>query len=199
MKEKILFATGNRDKADELRAILTDYEIVIPADIGLNGDVEENGTSFEENALIKARAAHKGCALVCVADDSGVCVDALDGAPGIYSARYSGGDYLDNNVKLLAALKGLPWEKRTAQFVSAAAAVFPDGREAAVSGIVPGHICEKADGEGGFGYDPLFWCDEAGKTYAAMTTAEKNMLSHRKLAFEKLKPVLAAYFAAVKK
>ena len=194
MDRKILLATGNRDKAKELKAILRDYEILTLKDIDFDEDIAEDGLTFEENALIKARAAHKACALVCIADDSGLCVDHLDGGPGIYSARFSGGDYHDNNVKLLEVMKDVPYEKRTAQFVCSAAVVFPDGREDVVRAEVRGHILFDFAGEGGFGYDPLFFCDKAGKSYSVMSSEEKNSLSHRKIAFERLRPMIEEYF-----
>lgn len=193
MEKKIVFATSNQDKARELKEILFDYEILTLKDIGYNDEIEENGTTFEENALIKARAAFKSCGIVSIADDSGLCVDALDGAPGIYSARYSGGDYTDNNIKLLGELSEVSEEKRTAHF-ACAAALCTGECEQAVTAYVHGKIGFELKGDSGFGYDPLFIEDTTGKTYAEMTADEKNALSHRKRAFEKLKPILDKYF-----
>lgn len=193
MEKRIVFATSNQDKAKELKEILFDYEILTLKDIGYNDEIEEDGTTFEENALIKARAAFKSCGIVSIADDSGLCVDALDGAPGIYSARYSGGDYTDNNIKLLSELSEVIKENRTAHFACAAALCL-DGCEQAVIAYVHGKIGFELKGNSGFGYDPLFIEDTTGKTYAEMTADEKNALSHRKRAFEKLKPILDKYF-----
>lgn len=193
MEKRIVFATSNQDKAKELKEILFDYEILTLKDIGYNDEIEEDGTTFEENALIKARAAFKSCGIVSIADDSGLCVDALDGAPGIYSARYSGGDYTDNNIKLLSELSEVIEENRTAHF-ACAAALCADGCEQAVTAYVHGKIGFELKGNSGFGYDPLFIEDTTGKTYAEMTADEKNALSHRKRAFEKLKPILDKYF-----
>lgn len=194
MKKTVLLATQNAHKASEMKEILPDYEILTLKDISFEDDIEENGDSFEANALIKARAAHARSGLVCIADDSGLCVDSLGGRPGIYSARYSGGSFHDNNVKLLAELKEVPKERRTAQFVCSAACVYPNGRESVHTAKVAGHITEHLEGEEGFGYDPVFFCDEKNKTYANMSADEKNSVSHRKRAFEMLKCELDKYF-----
>lgn len=195
--KKIVFATSNKDKAKELKEIFTDYDILTLDDIGFEGEIVEDGATFEENALIKAKAAFEACGLPCVADDSGLCVDALNGAPGIYSARYSGGGYLDNCLKLMQEMKDVPEEKRGAQFVSAAALYAKKGDEiisAFTLGKVPGKIGFEMKGEGGFGYDPLFIENSTMLTYAEMTKEEKNSLSHRKLAFEALKPEVEKLF-----
>lgn len=191
--KKVVFATSNQDKAKELKEILFDYEILTLKDIDYNEEIEEDGQTFEENALIKARAAFAASGIISIADDSGLCVDYLDGNPGIYSARYSGGDYMDNNIKLLGELKEVKEADRTAQFACAAALCAASGEEAVLA-LVPGKIGFELKGEGGFGYDPLFIEDSTGKTYAEMTADEKNALSHRKRAFEKLKPILDKYF-----
>lgn len=156
-------------------------------------EVEETGTTYEENALLKAHSGFEVTGLMTVADDSGLSVDILDGAPGLYSARYSGtgATYASNNEKLLAALKDVPHEKRTATFVSAIACVFPDGREFTVRGECKGYVAEKCSGEGGFGYDPLFVC-EAG-CYAEMTPEEKDRVSHRGNALRAFKAELQKY------
>lgn len=195
--KKIVFATSNKDKAKELKEIFTDYEILTLHDIGFKGEIEENGASFEENALIKAKAAFEACRLPCVADDSGLCVDALNGAPGIYSARYSGGGYLDNCLKLMREMKAVPQEERGARFVSAAALYAERGEKiirASRLGTVYGKIGFEMKGEGGFGYDPLFIEASTMRTYAEMSKDEKNSLSHRRLAFEALKPEVDRLF-----
>ena len=151
------------------------------SDVGIFDEIEENGSSFAENATIKASAAARS-GYIGIADDSGLTVDALDGAPGIYSARYAGehGNDAANNKKLLGELEGLPAEKRTAAFVSAIACVFPDGRDTIiVEGRCPGVILTSARGEGGFGYDPLFYYPEFDKSFAELSADEKNAISHR--------------------
>ncbi len=190
MKKTIVLASGNKHKLDELRAILDGYQVLSLVDIAFADEIVEDGETFAENALIKARAVHACCGLTVIADDSGVCVEALGGEPGVYSARYSGEDATDekNNAKLLEKLTGM--ENRSAVFVSAAAAVFRDGSEACEIGVVRGRIGYTPRGNGGFGYDPLFICDETQKTYAEMTPEEKNALSHRQRAFAKLKIVI---------
>lgn len=184
-----LIATHNLKKRDELQRILSPLGIhVLTADeAGVDlTDVEETGTTFEENALLKARSGAKEGNMPCIADDSGLCVDALGGAPGVYSARYAGehGNDAKNNAKLLDALSDVPTEKRTAQFVSCVACVFPDGRELTVQGEVKGIIGYQPKGENGFGYDPLFYVGE--RSFAEFTSAEKDAVSHRGNALRKL-------------
>lgn len=186
---KAVLASHNKHKIGELQAILAkhipDIEILSLSDVGLEGEIVEDGATFEENALIKASfAARSG--FLGLGDDSGLCVTALGGAPGIYSARYSGEDANDkkNNEKLLSELCGK--SDRSAKFVCCIACVFPDGRKLAVRGETHGIILESADGEGGFGYDPLFYVPELGKTYALMGAEEKNAISHRGRAIERL-------------
>ena len=185
---KIVLASRNRKKIAELRSILSrhfaDIEILSLDDVGIYGEIEENGESFAENALIKARVAATS-GLIGVGDDSGLVVDALGGEPGIYSARYAArcgyaGEHNDeaNNTVLLEKLDGLSPAERTAAFVSTIACVFPDGRELVVSGDVKGEILSAYRGEGGFGYDPLFYYAPLGKTFAEMTPEEKNAISH---------------------
>lgn len=156
-------------------------------------DVEEDGTTFEENATIKAAFACEKTGMVSLADDSGLCVDALDGAPGIFSARYSGvhGDDKENNRKLLRELEGVPYEKRTARFVSAVACVFPDGRKFTVTGKCEGHIDFEEKGENGFGYDPLF-VGEIG-CFGLASGEEKDKVSHRGKALVMLRDELKNY------
>ena len=186
---KAVLASHNKHKIGELQAILAkhipDIEILSLADVGLEGEIVEDGATFEENALIKASfAARSG--FIGLGDDSGLCVTALGGAPGIYSARYAGEDANDkkNNEKLLSELGGK--SDRSAKFVCCIACVFPDGRQLTVRGETHGVILESADGEGGFGYDPLFYVPELGRTYANMSAEEKNALSHRGRAIERL-------------
>ncbi|MBR4396177.1 MAG: RdgB/HAM1 family non-canonical purine NTP pyrophosphatase [Eubacteriaceae bacterium] len=184
--KKIVFATHNDDKAKELKEILSEYEILTLKDIDFPGEIEENGETIEENALIKARAAYEFSGMTSVADDTGLFVDALGGRPGVYSSRYSGGGYEDNVNKLLGELEGVPSEKRGASFRCSAAMVSARG-EASVTAEVPGTITDKSSGTGGFGYDPVFRESSTGLTYAEMDAEEKNSLSHRKKAFEMLK------------
>lgn len=179
---KILLATGNPHKARELSAMLSgcDVEVLTLKDVGFTGEIAEDGKTFEENAEIKARAA-ASLGYIGVGDDSGLCVDFLGGAPGVYSARYAGEpcDNAKNNEKLLFEMAGVPEEKRGAKFVCVICCVFPDGRKIVSRGECPGTILTSYAGSGGFGYDPLFFCTERGKSYAEMTEQEKNSVSHR--------------------
>lgn len=193
---QVFIATKNHNKLKELERILKPMGFEVLSENDLEKplpEVEETGTTYEENALLKARSGFETTGLMTVADDSGLSVDILDGAPGLYSARYSGtgATYASNNEKLLAALKDVPREKRTATFVSAIACVFPDGREFTVRGECKGYVAEKCSGEGGFGYDPLFVC-EAG-CYAEMTPEEKDRVSHRGNALRAFKAELQKY------
>lgn len=194
---QILFATGNEGKMREIRSILADTgaKILSMKEAGVSIDIEENGTTFEENALIKARAVSAALTeadSVVLADDSGLVIDALGGEPGIYSARYMGEDtsYDEKNTNLIERLEGIPDEKRTARFVCAIAAVMPDGREFTVQAAIEGRIGYEQKGEGGFGYDPIFYVPEFGKTTAEMTAEEKNRVSHRGKALKQMKEVL---------
>ena len=183
---KIVLASRNAHKIKELYAFLSpidpSIEILSLDDIGFVGDIEENGTTFEENALIKAQTV-ADMGYIGIADDSGLAVDALDGAPGVYSARYAGGHGDDhaNNMLLLEHIKDVPDERRTAQFVSVIACAFPGGSHAPIvcRGECPGTILHAYRGNGGFGYDPLFYYAPFDKTYAEMTPEEKNQISHR--------------------
>lgn len=191
-----LIATHNMKKRDELQRILSPLGVhVLTADeAGVDlTDVEETGTTFEENALLKARSGCKEGKMPCIADDSGLCVDALDGAPGVYSARFAGehGNDDKNNEKLLSLLSDVPPEKRTARFVSTVACVFPDGRELVVRGECEGKIGYEKRGENGFGYDPLFYVGE--RTFAEFTPEEKDAVSHRGNALRALSKALPAY------
>ena len=185
--KKIVLATGNKGKLKEFRQMLTDYEVVCPRDLGLDFDVEETGSTFYENALIKARALYELCGLPAAADDSGLCVDALGGAPGVYSARYSGGGDKENNAKLLRELNGAA--TRTAHFESCI--VYYDGKNIVFGeGRTYGKIALSEDGDGGFGYDPLFISDDLGKTFGRASEDEKNGVSHRARALAQLKSKL---------
>lgn len=196
---KMIAATNNDHKLIEIRDILKDTGVRILSlkDIGLDIEVEENGSSFEENALIKAREICKATGQATMADDSGLEVAALDGAPGIRSARYSGetGALKDkkNNEKLLANLEGVPAENRDARFCSAVAAVFPDGREFVVKGFVYGKIGFAEAGHNGFGYDPLFIVDGYGKTMAELGAEVKNKISHRSNALKEFVQKIKEY------
>ena len=177
-----LIATHNLKKRDELQRILSPLGITVltadEAGVDLT-DVEETGTTFEENALLKARSGAKEGNMPCIADDSGLCVDALDGAPGVYSARFAGehGNDEKNIDKLLEALKDVPDEKRTAKFVCAVTCVFPDGKVIRTRGECHGVIAHERIGHGGFGYDPVFLCGE--KSFGELTSEEKDAVSHR--------------------
>lgn len=183
---KIILATNNAHKVDEIRAIFTGHELLSLKEAGIECDAEETGSTFEENALIKARAVCALAGLPALADDSGLCVDALDGAPGVWSARYAalnGED--DNNALLLKRMENVPEQERGARFEAVAALVFPDGREYTAGGRVEGRITTAPRGKLGFGYDPLFAVD--GITMAEMSAEEKNLISHRKRALEALR------------
>lgn len=193
--KRIIFATGNAGKMREIREILADFwgEILSMKEAGISTDVEENGASYEENALIKARAvAEKAGDAVVLADDSGLEIDALGGEPGIYSARYLGEDtsYRVKNANLIERLAGVPEKKRTARFVCAIAAVLPDGRELVTKAAVEGRIGYEEKGEGGFGYDPIFYVPEFGRTTAELSEEEKNQISHRGKALRLMKEEL---------
>lgn len=189
---KIVAATTNKGKIREFQEILGElgYEVVSMHDVGIDVEVEETGSTFSENALIKARAVALLCDLPVIADDSGLCVDALDGAPGIYSARFAGEDATDydRNVKLLETLDGE--KNRKAQYVAAIAYISPDGEEITTEGIIEGEILTEEHGTGGFGYDPLFWCTEIKKCFGEATPDEKNAVSHRGRALKKLCEIL---------
>ena len=180
---KFLIATHNIKKRDELSRILKPLGIdaVIASDIGMEiTDAEETGTTFAENARIKAESGCRETGLPCIADDSGLCIDALDGRPGVYSARYAGGHdtpYSHKMAVLLDEMKDVPKEKRTARFVSSVCCIFPDGRELCVEGTCEGWIGFEPEGNGGFGFDPVFYVGE--KSFAKFTPEEKDAVSHR--------------------
>lgn len=197
---KLVLASRNRKKIGELKTLLSKYfaevEILSLDDVGMFGEIEENGETFEENALIKARVAASS-GYIGLGDDSGLAVDALGGAPGIYSARYAvrrnyAGDHDDegNNQALLKDLAGVAPKDRTAAFVCTIACVFPDGRELVVRGEAKGVILSEYAGNGGFGYDPLFYYEPLQKTFAELSSEEKNAISHRGNAVERLAEAL---------
>ncbi len=180
---KLIFATGNAGKMKEIRMILADTgaEILSMKEAGIQTDIEENGNSFEENALIKAKAVAACTDGIVLADDSGLEIDYLGGEPGIYSARYMGEDtsYRIKNANLIERLAGVADEQRTARFVCAIAAVLPDGESFVVRGVMEGRIGYEERGENGFGYDPIFFLPEYGMSSAEISPALKNELSHR--------------------
>ena len=186
-KQRLVVATGNMHKLREIAEIFTDFEVVSQKEMGFDEDVEETGVTFAENALIKARAASKALNCIALADDSGLCVDALGGAPGVYSARYCGyhGDDQKNRDKLLENMQGV--ENRAAHFTSAIALVYPDGREVVVEGHTYGKILHEETGTGGFGYDCLFESDDLKKSFGLATAEEKNAVSHRFRGLQKLR------------
>lgn len=193
--KKLLVASNNQHKIKEIKEILKDrpVEVVSLKESGIDIDVEETGTSFMENAYIKAKAIYdlldnKEDYLV-MSDDSGLEVDALDGAPGIYSARFAGdhGNSKKNNEKLLASLERVEFEKRTARFVCAIALIYGQGQVLKFVGEVEGYITDKEYGKDGFGYDPVFFTKEFNKTFAEISPEEKNSISHRGRALEQLK------------
>ena len=191
---KIVFATGNAGKIREIQKILGDLscEIISMKEAGIQIDIEEDGSTYEENALIKAREVAKYTDAIVMADDSGLEIDYLNKEPGIYSARYMGEDtsYRIKNANLIARLDGVPDEQRTARFVCAIAAVLPNGEELCERGVIEGIIGYEERGEGGFGYDPIFFVPEFGKSTAELTEEEKNKVSHRGKALEKMKEAL---------
>ncbi len=192
---KLVLATNNRHKIEEIKAYLTTVEI-LPRE---NFDLKEEGETLRENALQKARLVAVKAGMWALADDTGLFVDALDGRPGILSARYAGEQATaqDNIKKLLKELEGLSFEKRGAHFETVVALVHPDGREITVSGKLNGTIAEKSSGREGFGYDPVFWISSFRCTLAEIPLEQKNRISHRGKALEKLKTVLATKFFGV--
>lgn len=192
--DKIVFATGNENKMIEIRMILEDLgiEILSQREAGITADVIEDGATFEENAMIKAREIAKYTDAIVLADDSGLEIDYLNKEPGIYSARYMGENtsYDIKNQALLDRLDGVPDEKRTARFVCAIAAVFPDGTEEVVRGTMEGIIGHEIIGENGFGYDPIFFLPEYHCTSAQLQPEKKNELSHRGEGLRKMRVVI---------
>lgn len=199
MERRIVFATGNQDKMVEIRMILKELGMPVYSmkELGIDEDIVEDGISFEENAEIKARAVARLLPQdIILADDSGLEIDYLDGAPGIYSARFAGEDtsYDIKNRIFLDKLEGVPDEERTARFVCAIAAVFPDGDVETVRGTIEGQIAHEILGENGFGYDPIFYVPEHGCTTAEMDPETKNELSHRGKALRAMKEIIEAKY-----
>lgn len=198
MKEKVIIATKNRGKASEFASLFANYPVELMTLLDIDGapDIEENGTTFEENAIIKAEGIRKLIDAIVIADDSGLMVDILDGMPGIYSARYAGEEKSDdaNIDKLLKELEGVPLEKRTARFFCALAIAIPEQKTITVSGTCEGIILDEKRGNNGFGYDPIFYVPELGRTMAELTQEEKNKISHRTNALKKLVPIIEKLF-----
>lgn len=189
-KVKLVVATGNAHKLREIAQIFTEYEVVSQKQMGFDEDVEETGTTFIENALIKARSASKALGCIALADDSGLCVDALGGAPGVYSARYCGhhGDDKANRDLLLKNMQGE--SNRYAHFTSAIALVYPNGQEVVVEGHTYGNILHEEQGDGGFGYDCIFESEDLGISFGLATAEQKNEVSHRFRALQALREKL---------
>ena len=184
---RIVLASNNPDKLREVREILsgTDIEIVSQREAGIHTEPEETGTTFEENARIKALAAMRASGLPAVSDDSGICINALGSCPGVFSSRFLAElSYSEKCQRIMKLLEGM--QDRRAHYTAAAVMVFPDGREITAEGIAEGEIAHEARGEGGFGYDPIFFLPEYGKTMAEISEDEKNALSHRGKAFRAL-------------
>lgn len=194
MKEKLIFATTNQGKIKEVRQILSDlgYEILTTKEAGIEVEIEETGTSFLENAFIKAQTIHDLTGAMVLADDSGLEIDYLDKAPGIYSSRYLGEDtpYDVKNRIVLEKLENAKEEERTARYVCAIAAVMADGTKKSAVATVEGTIAKQPEGDGGFGYDPIFYVPSYQKTMAKLTLEEKNAISHRGKALREIKKVL---------
>lgn len=188
---KAVLASKNAHKLKEIAKITEQFgmELVLQSDLGLDLDPEENGATFEENSLIKAKAVMEAAGMTAIADDSGLMVDALGGAPGVYSARY-GGDSCKNDTEryelLLRNLEEVPDAERTARFVSVITLISPDGTTVVARGECPGRILREARGENGFGYDPVFFVEEDGMTMAEMSAERKNEISHRARALQAL-------------
>ena len=191
---KIIAATNNKGKIKEIKDILSGlgYEVLSLEEAGIKADPEETGTTFEENALIKARAVAKYTDCAVISDDSGLCVDALGGAPGLYSARYAGENATDGERidKLLREMEMTKNDDRSAHFTSAVAFIGPDKKEITALGYAYGRILKEPRGSGGFGYDPIFFSDEAKKSFAELSKEEKNKISHRRKALENLRKQL---------
>ena len=195
MSEKFVLATHNPGKLKEMGAILAQFgvEVVSPRDLGLTVDVEETGTTFAENAMLKAKTICAAAGLPAIADDSGLCVDALNGGPGVYSARY-GGEGLDDKGRYMLLLNSLRGQStRTAHFTCAIACAFPNGDTLTAEGRCDGTIAYAPMGEGGFGYDPVFFVPELKKTFGQLTAEEKSAISHRGRALESFIGKLETY------
>ncbi len=194
MRKRIVFATGNEGKMDEVRAIMkgSGYEVLSKKDVGVEEEVEEDGDTFEANAILKAKAMMEKTKEIVMADDSGLEVDYLDKAPGVYSARYlgEGTPYHVKNNHIVELLKEAKGDERSARFVCAIACAFPDGRIVTTRGVLEGRIGYGEKGENGFGYDPIFYLPEYGCTSAELASEEKNEISHRGRALQAMKELL---------
>ncbi len=196
---EIVLASRNKKKIAELESLLgsltsLDIKILSLDDVGITEDIIENGSTFEENARIKASVPAK-LGYISIADDSGLCVDALNGAPGVMSARFSGGNDNDNNALLVQKLQGVPKSSRSAHYETCIVCIFPDqNTEIVTQGIVNGYITEHPFGNGGFGYDPYFFYPPFNKTFACLTPEEKNSVSHRGQAIRELAKILVKRF-----
>lgn len=190
--KSIILASNNKDKVKEVKEILKGYDIISMKEAGIDVDIEENGTTFEENALIKARAIMKLTGQITMADDSGFEIDYLNKAPGVYSARFMGHDtsYDIKNKALIQKLEGVKGSDRSGRFVCAIAVCFPDGREIVKRGTMEGLIAEEIKGDNGFGYDPIVYLPEYGKTSGELAPEEKNKISHRGKALALIKEEL---------
>lgn len=177
LPESIVVASGNRHKIEEIKAIFKGVKLVSMSEAGFTGEIEENGKTFKENAYIKAKAVYDAVKLPVLADDSGLCVDALDGAPGVYSARFSGGTSADNRALMLRRLEGIP--NRRARFTCAVCYISQDGKAIFGEGCTEGRILFEEIGEKGFGYDSLFYSADLEKSFGEATEVEKNSVSHR--------------------
>ena len=194
MSTKIIFATENEGKLKEIKMILKgmDVDVVSMKEAGINADIDENGATFEENAVIKAKTIAGISGTIVLSDDSGLEIDYLNKEPGIYSARYMGEDtsYRIKNADLIKRLEGIPEEQRTARFVCVVAAVFPNGETVTTKGTMEGRIGYEERGENGFGYDPIFYVPELGISTAELEPEEKNKISHRGKALRMMKKEL---------
>lgn len=190
--KSIILASNNKDKVKEVKEILKGYDIISMKEAGIDVDIEENGTTFEENALIKARAIMKLTGQITMADDSGLEIDYLNKAPGVYSARFMGHDtsYDIKNKALIQKLEGVKGSDRSGRFVCAIAVCFPDGREIVKRGTMEGLIAEEINGDNGFGYDPIVYLPEYGRTSGELAPEEKNKISHRGKALALIKEEL---------
>lgn len=192
-KKKLVFATGNQGKVNEFKQMLGEkYEILSMKELGVDVEIVENGSTFEENAIIKARAVMEATGEMVLADDSGFEVDYLGGEPGVYSARYMGEDtpYDIKNAELLRRCEGVPDEQRDARFVCVIACAYPDGTVDTAKGVIEGKLAHEPKGEYGFGYDPIFYLPERGCTTGELRPEIKNAISHRGIAIRKMVELL---------
>ncbi len=191
---KLVLASKNAKKLQEMQDILAQLgvEVCLQSEVGVDVDVEETGTTFEENSMLKAKAVMEASGLPAIADDSGLCVDALNGAPGVYSARY-GGEGLDDVGRYRLLLENMKGQPRSARFVSVITCCFPNGDVLTARGECPGSIAFAPQGEGGFGYDPVFFVPQLKKTFAQLSAEEKNAISHRGKALAQFRNELERY------